>query len=356
MGFGSDGPSGRTGNAVDEAQHAAEVAEYLGTRHRQINVTADLDLLPQVVQQFDEPFSDPVVPAHLSALCRSQQARHRLRSRATVVTRALVVTAATLLISPKRSCATRSAGSGLSIASRGALGRFYPSAGWMPRALRLQTVLTNLGRSAHDACYHDVSRLRPELRAELLEPDFRRASGKDGWGGWFAELFAGADAAGANNALDRALYADTHSFLSEGVLVKVDRMSMAHGLEVRSPLLDYRLYELAATLPTSFKVSGRRTKRVLRRALLRHVPARVRAATQAGIRPTTRTVAARTSRAPRRPHAHDRSGGSRWDRAGAAAAPVVGSLRRRWSGRVALAVDAAELRPMAMSAAVGGES
>lgn len=274
VGFGSDGPSGHTGNAVDEAQHAAEVAEYLGTRHRQINVTADLDLLPQVVQQFDEPFSDPSsLPTYLLCAAASRHVTVALSGdggdesfggygRYPAHLAEEIVRNALRRLGPLGRVP-------------GALGRFYPSAGWMPRALRLQTVLTNLGRSAHDACYHDVSRLRPELRAELLEPDFRRASGKDGWGGWFAELFAGADAAGANNALDRALYADTHSFLSEGVLVKVDRMSMAHGLEVRSPLLDYRLYELAATLPTSFKVSGRRTKRVLRRALLRHVPGRV---------------------------------------------------------------------------------
>ena len=48
------------------------------------------------------------------------------------------------------------------------------------------------------------------------------------------------------------------------LLVKVDRMSMAHALEVRSPFLDYRVYEFAAGLPTRMKLRGRTTKWALK--------------------------------------------------------------------------------------------
>jgi asparagine synthase (glutamine-hydrolysing) len=140
--------------------------------------------------------------------------------------------------------------------------------------LRLRTLLQNLGRTAADSYRHDMARLRPERCAELIEGDVTSA-GRSYSARWFEGLFADADAAGASDPLSRVLYVDTKSFLAEGVLVKVDRASMAHGLEVRSPLLDHRIYELAARLPASSKVHRMETKRVMRQALLRHLPPQI---------------------------------------------------------------------------------
>ena len=52
--------------------------------------------------------------------------------------------------------------------------------------------------------------------------------------------------------------------MTDDVLVKVDRMSMAHSLEVRAPLLDYRILEFSATLPSKVKVNSRNGKLPLR--------------------------------------------------------------------------------------------
>jgi asparagine synthase (glutamine-hydrolysing) len=84
------------------------------------------------------------------------------------------------------------------------------------------------------------------------------------------------------------MYVDTRSFLSEGVLVKVDRMSMAHGLEVRSPLLDHRIYEFAANLATSHKVRGMTGKRLLRAAARRVLPDHVVRRPKQGFEPPRR--------------------------------------------------------------------
>lgn len=60
------------------------------------------------------------------------------------------------------------------------------------------------------------------------------------------------------------MFTDMQTYLAEDILTKVDRMSMAHGLEVRCPLLDYRLVDLACRMPLSFKIRGMTTKRILR--------------------------------------------------------------------------------------------
>lgn len=72
--------------------------------------------------------------------------------------------------------------------------------------------------------------------------------------------------------LGRLLYLGTKTELPADMLRKVDRMSMAHGLEVRSPLLDHLLFEYAAKLPDDAKLHGRTTKYVLRRIARKLLP------------------------------------------------------------------------------------
>ena len=72
---------------------------------------------------------------------------------------------------------------------------------------------------------------------------------------------------------ENMLHADCRSYLPDDILVKVDRMSMAHSLEVRSPFLDYRLVEFICGLPMKYKYSGSVTKRVLRELASEKLPA-----------------------------------------------------------------------------------
>jgi asparagine synthase (glutamine-hydrolysing) len=75
--------------------------------------------------------------------------------------------------------------------------------------------------------------------------------------------------------VSRLQYLDTLQYLPADILTKVDRMSMAHSLEVRSPLLDHTLVEYAATLPVSLKLRGTVGKYVLRRVAARLLPPEV---------------------------------------------------------------------------------
>jgi len=79
--------------------------------------------------------------------------------------------------------------------------------------------------------------------------------------------------AGNRDELDTGLYIDMKSYLSDNILVKVDRMSMACSLEARVPYLDHELVEMAFDVPAALKVAGRQTKVLLKRVAARHVPA-----------------------------------------------------------------------------------
>jgi len=72
--------------------------------------------------------------------------------------------------------------------------------------------------------------------------------------------------------LFRSLYFDFHYALLPTILRMFDRLSMAHGVEIRSPFLDYRLVTLAFALPDELKLSGGYTKQILRKSMTAHLP------------------------------------------------------------------------------------
>lgn len=93
--------------------------------------------------------------------------------------------------------------------------------------------------------------------------------------GIYDVLDAHAAAAEHTDAPSRAMYLDQRMYLSDGVLVKVDRASMAHGVEVRSPFLDHSIVELAADMSREMKLSRGESKRVLKVVARELLPAEV---------------------------------------------------------------------------------
>jgi asparagine synthase (glutamine-hydrolysing) len=110
--------------------------------------------------------------------------------------------------------------------------------------------------------------------------------------GDFAAQVAGIDATralgmipndwGSAALIDRLLRADLLHYLPDDLLFKADIASMAFGLEIRSPFLDHRVVELAASLPSSWKIRGRGGKWFLRRVYRGHIPESVRRARKKG--------------------------------------------------------------------------
>jgi len=80
------------------------------------------------------------------------------------------------------------------------------------------------------------------------------------------------DSCGTSDNLQRLLYVDLKVYLPDGILVKVDRMSMAHSFEARVPFLDKEVVEFMADVPSKLKMKGLRTKYILKKTLERLLP------------------------------------------------------------------------------------
>ena len=80
------------------------------------------------------------------------------------------------------------------------------------------------------------------------------------------------DAGNATDLTDRMLYTDLMTRIPDHNMVIGDRMSMAHSLESRSPFVDYKLVEYAASIPPKLKLNGRKLKYILRRVASRYLP------------------------------------------------------------------------------------
>jgi asparagine synthase (glutamine-hydrolysing) len=106
------------------------------------------------------------------------------------------------------------------------------------------------------------------LRRELLQPDWMLPADA----GFIERVFSDSLLPAGAGTLSQALYFETTSTLPADMLVKVDRMSMANSLELRSPLLDHELAELAQTIPHAWKIREGRGKRILIDAMADRLP------------------------------------------------------------------------------------
>jgi asparagine synthase (glutamine-hydrolysing) len=104
--------------------------------------------------------------------------------------------------------------------------------------------------------------------AALFDPGVMSATSRPPW----QHILDLAARAGNRDPVSKSLYIDTKSYLVDNCLVKTDRMSMAVSLEVRVPLLDKEVTELAFMIPDQLKVAKRKTKVLLKRLAAKHVP------------------------------------------------------------------------------------
>ncbi len=81
--------------------------------------------------------------------------------------------------------------------------------------------------------------------------------------------------ANSHDFLTQLMYIDTKRYLPEDLLMKPDKMGMAHGIEARVPYLDYRLAEYAFTIPSYYKLKGNVSKFILKKALKGYLPKKI---------------------------------------------------------------------------------
>ncbi|MEE2939208.1 MAG: asparagine synthase (glutamine-hydrolyzing) [Planctomycetota bacterium] len=153
-----------------------------------------------------------------------------------------------------------------------AAGRLYPKLDSAPRVLRAKSFLTNVGAEPARAYWNSVSHMSRSAAAALLAGDLRVALGEHDP---FHAFQAHYQRPNIDCPLYRAQYADVHTWLTDRILAKVDRASMAVSLEVRVPLLDHRFVERFAHIPAADKVQGGRGKHALREAMRSRLDAEV---------------------------------------------------------------------------------
>src|SRR5437867_4598312 len=256
-------------SSFDESAHSREAARHFDTQHEERLLTPRelLDVLPSLASTIDEPLGDAsILPTYLLSRFAREKVTvalggdggdellagyptyqaHRLArfyERLPAAIRAGVVEPLVRRLPVSR------ANISFDFKAR----KFISGAGHPPE-IRNQIWLGSFSDS------EALSILSPDLRGLLATIDL------------FDEARLHMERAPASDVLGKLLYVDLKMYLQDGILVKVDRASMACSLEVRAPMLDYRFVELIARLPTSWKLRGMTTKHVFKRAMKPWLP------------------------------------------------------------------------------------
>jgi asparagine synthase (glutamine-hydrolysing) len=146
----------------------------------------------------------------------------------------------------------------------GFLGRYYPKADWAPRVFRAKSTFEALARGSVEAYFHSVSTLNDGMRSALFTSAFQREL--QGYSA-LQVLKKHAERANTDHPLSLIQYLDLKTYLVGDINTKVDRASMAHGLEVREPLMDHKLVEWVAGLSPDLKLRRGEGKYLLKKAL-----------------------------------------------------------------------------------------
>jgi asparagine synthase (glutamine-hydrolysing) len=246
----------------NESAYAQAVADRHHTDHRlEIVGSEDFDLIDILAGLFDEPFADSsALPTY--RVC--QMARKH-------VTVALSGDGGDESLGGYRRYRMhlgeeglrRRMPHGVRAPVFGLLGHLYPKADWAPRLLRAKTTFQAMALDTVQAYHHSLSRLRGSARSRLFTPGFQRSLG-----GYSSIDVFRRHAAQAHTQDPLALiqYLDYKTWLVGDINTKVDRTSMAHGLEVREPLLDHELVQWLATLPSHLKIHRGQGKYLLKKA------------------------------------------------------------------------------------------
>lgn len=257
------------GEMDDELPVARMVAKHIGAEHREFYVTPKtIDVLEKIAWHFDEPFADSsALPTWY--VCQMTKENVTVALSGDGGDESFGGYSFRYIPHLIESKLRKFIPQIIRLPFFGILASIYPKSPRLPKPLRLKTIFSNLAKSDALAFCMDLVWLENRFRNKLYNQDFlKKLKGFHP----FETVLPFYKKAPANDALSRAQYTDIHFYMTDDVLVKVDRMSMAHALEVRSPFLDHRLLQFAATLPTKLKIKGKAGKVLLRGISKRRLP------------------------------------------------------------------------------------
>jgi len=149
------------------------------------------------------------------------------------------------------------------------LGNLYPALSRAPRVFRAKSTLLSLARTATEGYFHEISLVRNPLRNRLYSDAFKKQLNEYSALQVFERHAARCE---TDDPLALIQYLDTHTYLVGDINTKVDRASMAHSLEVREPLMDHKLVEWLATLPSTMKIHNGESKYLLKKSMEPKLP------------------------------------------------------------------------------------
>jgi asparagine synthase (glutamine-hydrolysing) len=249
----------------DETHYARMAARAFGTDHTEFEVgPSDFQLVEDLIWQHDGPFGDSsAIPTYVVSRLTRQQVTVALNGDGgdELFAGYLRLWAAALSERIPRP---------LRMVVGKASGLIPGGSGSRSLLSRVRRMLSALGRPLGDRLVSWNSFFAFELE-EILRPELQFSSDSTLE---FQRQFFSTDQGGS--ALAAALRHNFETYLPQDLLVKMDRTSMAHALETRSPFLDTALIEYVSGLPDRYKLRGRTTKYILRQAFADLLPPAIR--------------------------------------------------------------------------------
>ena len=254
--------------SFDESSYARAVAKFLGTDHHEERLSANLaaNLVSEIGSWMDEPFSDPsLVPTYLLSRFTRKHVTVALGGDG----------GDELFAGYPMYRGHRWAANYAKIPNALRAGIIEPLVGMLPVKTRNLSFDYKATRFVTGAKYDPVARhhiwfgsFNPAEQKLLLTPEVLHTTDAD----IYREARTMVAECDSTDLVEQMQSLDTRLYLAEDILTKVDRASMAVSLEVRAPFLDPRVAEFAASLPASYKLRGRKTKYILKRAIKGHLP------------------------------------------------------------------------------------
>lgn len=251
----------------NELDYARVISEKYKTNHSEYMVTPKItNILDKLVWHFDEPFADSsAIPTYYVSKMAKKS-----------VTVALSGDGGDELFAGYRRYYYDRLENRLRIIPEflrryliGSIAGIYPKADRLPQFLRAKTLLTNISLSPERGYYNTRSIFNDSLRRDILNEEVsRELKNYDP----FSILEKYFKKANTDDPLSRIQYVDIKTYLVDDILVKVDRMSMAHSLEVRSPLLDHKFLEFAASIPSGYKLRKKKSKYIFKESIKDKLP------------------------------------------------------------------------------------
>ncbi len=246
----------------NELEYAKEVARIFNCSYNEFMVEARpgqaVELIDRLLGFFDEPYADPsFIPTYFVAKAAREKVTVALSGDGGDESMAGYARHSIALLEAKLRRYSRFVPSLL-------LKKMYDI---LPRGTKGKNILGNLAESPAEAAARKYSNLL--FTRELKEKVYCDEAMITDGAARFRQLYRQAK---ATHFLDKSLYLDIKTYLADDILVKVDRMSMAVGLEVRAPLLDHKLLEFLATVPPHLKLRNGTTKYILKELLAKRVP------------------------------------------------------------------------------------